>query len=238
MLFRSYVIDVPQAITYFASQNVPLELVVSVDISGSMNDAMPVVRAAVKKFLSRLRQEDQVTVFGFNNTAFIIARPATDMEARLRAVDRLSAWGGTALYEAVIKATAQFSRQAGRRAIVVFTDGEDLNSRIPLETAERQLESGDAVLYAIGQGRAPGMESLRNVLERLTRKSGGRAFFEDLGELDDAFDSIIAELGNQYLIGYAPKDQREDSRWRKIRVEVAGRDVKVRAREGYRAAEK
>ena len=52
------------------------------------------------------------------------------------------------------------------------------------------------------------------------------------------FDRIIEELSNQYLIGYARRDSAKDSRWRKLRVEVPGRDVHIRAREGYRVVVK
>lgn len=232
--FRIYEDGAPQAITAFAAENIPLEIVVAIDISGSMTEAMPTVKAAVKKFLLKLRPEDAVTVLAFNNSPFVIARPAVDLKGRLQALERLTAWGGTSLYEALLKAVGQLGPQTGRRVIVVFTDGEDLHSKIPLETAERRLESSDAVLYAIGQGRAPGMKTLRDVLERLSDKAGGRAFFEDLDKLDEVFDTIITDLANQYLIGYVPQDMRRDGRWREIRVEVPAQDYKVRARKGYR----
>jgi Ca-activated chloride channel homolog len=227
-----------QAITTFFAENIPLEIVVAVDVSGSMTRAMPTVKAAVKKFLAKLRPQDVVTVLGFNDNVFVIARPAVTLEDRLRNIDRLRPWGGTALYEAMLKALAQMGPRPGRRVIVAFTDGEDLNSKIPLETAERGLESNDAVLYSIGLGRAPSMQSLRVVLERLSEKTGGRAFFEDLDKLDDVFDAVIEDLANQYLLGFVPKDLRRDGRWRELRVEVPGQDYKVRARKGYRLAPK
>jgi Ca-activated chloride channel homolog len=236
--FRLYEDDVPQTISGFASENIPLELVVAVDVSGSMTKAMPTVKAAVKTFLSKLRPQDVVTVLGFNDNVFVIARPSVPLEGRLAAIDKLRPWGGTSLYDAMIKALALLGPQAGRRVIVVFTDGEDLNSRIPLETAERGLESNDAVLYAIGLGRAPGMETLRQVLDRLSERSGGRAFFENLDKLDEAFDNVLADLANQYLLGFVPQDDRRDGRLRELRLEVPGHDYKVRSRTGYRAVPK
>jgi len=232
--FKVWEDRVPQTITAFAAENIPLELVVAVDVSGSMTKAMPTVKAAVRKFLTKLRPQDVVTVLGFNDNVFIIARPTVTLEDRLRTLDRLRPWGGTSLYEAVLKSLAQLGPQAGRRVIVAFTDGEDLNSRVPLETAERGLESNDAMLYAIGLGRAPGMQSLRTVLERLSEKTGGQAYFEELDKLDEVFDSVLADLANQYLFGYVPRDAAHDGRWRELRVEVPGHDYKVRARKGYR----
>jgi VWFA-related protein len=236
--FRVFEDDVPQKISSFMSENVPLELIVAVDMSGSMKPAMPVVKQAVKKFLSALRPADSVTLVSFNDNIFTLSRPSADLATRLKAVDRMAPWGGTALYEAVVKSIDQLGRQTGRRALVIFTDGEDLNSRIPEEAAERRLETSDALLYAIGQGRAPKLEHLRSVLERLAQKSGGRAFFENLDRLDDVFGRIIDELSNQYLIGYVRPDSVKDSRWRRIRVEVPGRRLKIRTKQGYRVVAK
>jgi Ca-activated chloride channel family protein len=236
--FRVYEDGVRQTITSFAAEDTPLELVVAVDFSGSMTDAMPTVKAAIKKFLSSLRPADRVTILGFNDNVFTVAAPTADLAARLKAIERLAPWGGTALYDVLIRSVGQLGQQAGRRAFVLFSDGEDLHSKASLEAAERRLESSDAVLYAIGQGRAPGMKSLRRVLERLSDKSGGRAFFEDLDGLDAVFREIVTDLSNQYLIGYVPQDNRRDNRWRELRIEIPGKDYRIRARKGYRHAVK
>jgi Ca-activated chloride channel homolog len=232
--FRIAEDGVAQSITTFLSDNIPLEIVVAVDVSGSMTKAMPTVKAAVVKFLSKLRKEDVVTVVGFNDRFFIIARPTVSPQGRVEALQKVRPWGGTSLYDAMVKALPLFGTEESRRVIVVFTDGEDLDSRIPRETAERSLESNDAMLYAIGLGRAPSMESLRKVLERLSDRTGGQAFFENLDKLDEAFDGVLADLANQYLMGYEPQDGRRDGRWREIRVEVPGHDYRVRAKKGYR----
>jgi len=232
--FRVYEDNVAQAITSFQAENISLEIIVAIDVSGSMTEAMPTVKRAVKGFLSALRPTDRVTVLGFNDNVFTLARPTVDLAARLKAVDRPAPWGGTALYDVIVQAIDQLGRQPGRRALVVFTDGEDLNSRVPLETAERRLEASDVTLYPIGQGRAPTMPALRTVLERLAKRSGGRAFFESLDKLDEVFSAIIDELSNQYLLGYVPVNNSRDGRWHTLRVEVPKRDVRIRARQGYR----
>ena len=236
--FKVYEDGAPQTITTFLAENIPLELVVAVDVSGSMTKAMPTVKEAVRKFLTKLRPQDVVTVMGFNDNVFVIARPTVSLEDRLKTLDRLRPWGGTSLYDAMLKALAQMGPQAGRRVIVVFTDGEDLNSRVPLETAERGLETSDAVLYAIGQGRAPQMESLRKILIRLSDKTGGQAYFENLEKLDEVFDNILADLANQYLLGFVPRDAAHNGKWHDLRLEVPGKDYRVRARQGYRAPAK
>jgi Ca-activated chloride channel family protein len=232
--FRLTERNVVQTISYFASENVPLEIIVAVDVSGSMTDAMPQVKRAVKTFLSSLRPIDQVTLIGFNDNVFSLARPSADLAARLRAIDLLEPWGGTALYDVIVQAFDQLGRQPGRRVLVVFTDGEDLNSHIALSVAERRVEASDAVLYAIGQGRAPKIKELKTALERLSRKSGGRAYFDDLEALDGVFASILEELSNQYLLGFISTDTSQDGSWRPLTVELPGKSYRVRVRQGYR----
>ncbi len=237
--FRVLEDGVPQDISNFVSENVPLEIIVAVDVSGSMTDAMPHVQDSVKRFLEELRPTDRVTVLGFNDNIFTVARPSVDLPGRLAAIDRLAPWGGTALYDLIVQAIDQLGRQTGRRALVVFSDGEDLNSRIPIEVAERRLETSDAVLYPLGMGRAPDLRALRDVLDRLAKKSGGRAFFgETVERLNEAFAEIIKELSSQYLLGYVSKDGRRDGRWRAITVELPGKDFRIRARQGYRTMQR
>jgi Ca-activated chloride channel homolog len=232
--FRIAEDKVRQNITYFAAENVPLEITVAVDVSGSMKDAMPQVKVAVKKFLTALRPTDRVTLIGFNDNVFTLARPGVDLATRLKAVDRLAPWGGTALYDVVVQAIDNLGRQPGRRVLVVFTDGEDLNSHIALDVAERRLEASDVVLYPIGQGRAPKVRDLKHILERLAQKSGGRAFFSEVEKLDQVFANILEELSNQYLLGFVSTDPRRDGRWRVLSVDIPGRDYRIRARQGYR----
>jgi len=232
--FRVVEDNVPQEITYFAAENVPLEIIVAVDVSGSMTDAMPQLKQATRKFLSALRPTDRVTLIGFNDNVFTLARPGADLATRLRAVDRLAPWGGTALYDVVVQAIDQLGRQPGRRVLVVFTDGEDLNSHVSARVAEDRLEASDVVLYPIGQGRAAESPQLKEILERLARKTGGRAFFQQAEQLEVAFGEIVEELSNQYLLGYVPRNAGRNGEWRTVNVEVADRALKVRARQGYR----
>ena len=151
-------------------------------------------------------------------------------------MERLAPWGGTALYDVLMRAMDLLSHRKGRKVLVVFTDGEDQSSRSSLADVERRAEVNDAPIYMIGQGRATTDGKLRDVLEKLARMSGGRAFHTDrLDELEPAFAQIVDELDNQYLLGYVPSNAERDGSWRRIRLEVEGPGRKVRARQGYRA---
>jgi Ca-activated chloride channel family protein len=224
-----------QAISHFASEDVPLELIAAIDISGSMAPAMPKLKKAVKEFLGDVPAQDQVTLLGFNDNVFTLTRKATDTQERIKAVDRLAPWGSTALYDVLLRGVEMLGRQTGRKALVVFTDGEDQGSHATINDVERRLQSSDVTLYMIGQGRGVTMEPLRKIMDRLSTPTGGRALFTDsIDELHNAFAELLDELSNQYLLGYQSTNSTRDDQWRKIKVDVEGhRDV--RARQGYRA---
>ena len=224
----------PQAITHFTSEDVPLELVVAIDISGSMTPAMPKLKKAVKEFLADVPAKDPVTLLGFNDSIFTLTRKTGDPADRAKAVDRLAPWGSTALYDVILRGVEMLGRQTGRKALVVFTDGEDQGSHATLADVERRLQSSDVTLYMIGQGRGVTLDTLKKVMERLAMPTGGRGLFTDsIDELHEAFTDLLDELSNQYLLGYEPTNTRHDDVWRRIKVDVDGHHD-VRARQGYR----
>jgi Ca-activated chloride channel homolog len=227
--------DRAQTITSFAADNVPLELVVAVDVSSSMAGAMAQVRDAARRFLEGIMPGDQVTLLSFNDNIFTLATRERNQAARARALSLMRPWGGTALYDAIIKAVTILGRQSGRRSIVMFSDGEDQSSLAPLSTAIEKVEGSDATIYAVGQGRAVRTRSLQQLLTRLASVSGGRAFFTDKpDELDTIFGQILEDLRNQYVLSYPAPANARDGAWHRIRVAVDG--YTVRAREGYRLA--
>jgi VWFA-related protein len=226
----------PQPVTYFASEDVPLELIVAVDISGSMTTSMPKLKTAVKDFLQAVPERDQVTLLGFNDSVFALTRKTTNPAERVRAVDRLAPWGATALYDVIVRAVDMLGRQIGRKALVVFSDGEDQGSHVSLEDVERRLQASDVTLYMIAQGRGISQDYLRRTMQRLTVPTGGRTFTTDsVDQLHGAFEELLDELSNQYLLGYQPTNAQRDDTWREIKVQVDGQG-NVRARQGYRAA--
>jgi VWFA-related protein len=224
----------PQAITHFAADDVPLELIASVDISGSMGPAMPKLKTAVKEFLGSVPSQGLVTLIGFNDNIITLTRKTMDRAERIKAVDRLAPWGSTALYDMLLRGTDMLGRQTGRKAFIVFTDGEDQGSHVTLNDVERRLQTSDVTLYMIGQGRGVTLEALKRVMDRLAAPTGGRALFTDnIDELHGAFTDLLDELGNQYLLGYVSTNNARDDAWRRIKVEVDGHH-EVRARQGYR----
>jgi VWFA-related protein len=226
---------VRQPVAAMASEDGPLDLVLAIDVSGSMESSLDQVKVAVKRLLSKLRPGDAVTLVGFNDTLFLAAEREQDQQARERAVDLLSAWGGTALYDATVRAIDLVSPEWGRKGIVIFSDGEDRSSLTPRESAARRVQESDAMLYTVGFGRGATVPALQRRLEDFAKATGGRAFFpKGASDLDGVFDEIVTELAHQYVLSYSLANLEHDDRWRTISVQVRGGRYDVRARQGYR----
>jgi Ca-activated chloride channel homolog len=234
--FELFEDGIRQPISSFVNEDAMLDLVLAVDVSGSMEHALPEVKAAVKQFLSKLRTGDAATVVGFNDTFFIAAEREKNSRVREEAVDLLTSWGGTALYDATIRTLDMVSREWGRKGVIIFSDGDDQNSLTTRAAALTRVQASDAMLYTVGFGSGATVPGLRSNLETYARSTGGRAFFpKGAKELDGVFDSIVTELANQYVLSYASTNLKPDGGWRDIKVQVRSGKYDVRARRGYRA---
>jgi Ca-activated chloride channel family protein len=175
--FRVLEDGVAQTVTHFSSEGSPLELVVAVDVSQSMAPNMPQLKNAVRKFLAALGPKDQVTLAAFNDNLFTLARRETVPAQRLRAVDRLAPWGGTALFDVIVRGVQLLSKQPGRRVLVVFSDGDDRSSHATIANVEAVMRSTDTTLFMVALGRGARESQLRSGIQRLVTLSGGRGLF-------------------------------------------------------------
>jgi Ca-activated chloride channel family protein len=235
--FRLLEDGVPQRLTNVADEDTPLEVVMALDISASMAGAIGDVRTSARTFIGALRERDALTILGFNDNIFTVARRESQAEARLKALDRLAPWGATSLYDVISRGVTLLRAQPGRKGLVVFSDGEDESSRLTYEVVEKELQSSDAVMYAVGLGRGARMADLTRQLARLSDASGGRTVIApDASQLSGAFGDVVAELSHQYVLSYSPTNEKRDGSWRALTVELPGRkNILIRARQGYRA---
>lgn len=235
--FQIFEDGVPQPVASTASEETPLDLVLAIDVSGSMEGSLDEVKAAVKQLMAKLRPGDAATLVGFNETMFLLTEREKDQRARERAVDLLSSWGGTALYDATVRSLDLVSRDWGRKGMVLFSDGDDRDSLTSREKAMARVQASDAMLYTVGFGGGSVVPELRQSLDNYARSTGGRAFFpRGTKELDGIFDQIVAELSNQYMLSYSSTNLKQDGGWRNIKVQVRNAKYEIRARRGYRAS--
>jgi VWFA-related protein len=164
--------------------------------------------------------------------------------------------GGTAFYDGIYLAANEIlSKQTGRKAMILLTDGEDNGSKVPLEEAVNSAQRADSLAYAVRiadeeigsmvphgwngpRGGGGGMERPdgKKILKQIAKETGGGYFeYGKKKSLEDIYAEIEDELRNQYSIGYSSDHQGDDKGYRKIEVTVGKKGLIVQARDGYYA---
>ena len=229
---------VPQPITQFTSDRVPVSLSLTLDISDSMRgQRMADARGALAHFLDKLLAiEDEASLLGFNHETRMFGQWTTERAGMRAKLDGIRPTGGTALYDAIDAALPLFeSRQHPRAALLLVSDGADTASDMTPTELKQKLVRSDVFLYAIGINSIDAKNSTRinpYTLNELTSQGGG--YTEIIGsatELGPATERIAEELNHQYMLGYTPI-ARADGKYHSIRVRVTNKTYTVRARRG------
>lgn len=248
---------VQQDVTFFTSEssNPPVYVGVLMDTSPSTAGKLQFSREAAKNFIftvTRLRK-DKAAFMTFDHNVQLHQDFTDKLDLLDRAVDKVKKVGSqTAMYDAVWEFSDQKLRNvAGRRVIVIITDGDDTFSRAQLQDAIDIAQRTETTIFAISTkagflGSVPGVDAGTvkdkgdKDLTRLAEETGGQAFFSgDMLELERSFTRISKELQGQYIITYRPKNQEYDGRERKIEVKLTNPDLakkyKLRTKTSYRA---
>jgi Ca-activated chloride channel family protein len=227
--------------------DLPIELGLLVDVSGSVQGRFGFEKDAATGFLQHMIRPgfDRAFVVGFNKESRL-TQDFTDQVPLLAAgVQRLSNGGGTALYDAIYKACKekllrdQSQSQSGhpiRKAIVILSDGEDNQSEYTRAQAIEMAQRAEVLIYAISTDDSGLILRGDKVLEDLASATGGRAFFPyKMKDITHSFAAIEDELRSQYAVSYKPSDFDADGRYRSIEITTLKKDLQVRARRGYYA---
>jgi VWFA-related protein len=229
-----------QTITQFTHDRVPVGLGVLIDISDSMfGKRIEDARAAVDRFLFELLDPaDEFFLMAFNHKPRPLTGWTRDRGDVRRALEALRPTGGTAIYDAIFEALPVSSRGTrDRAALLIISDGADTASTATLRELRTALLRSDVFVYAIAidspDPRAINVGVNAQALRDITSQTGGRTeVIRSSTDLADATARIADELNTQYLIGYS-SSKRADGKFHSIRVRVAGKEYRVRARNGY-----
>jgi VWFA-related protein len=142
--------------------------------------------------------------------------------------------GSTALYDSIYSVSSDLlRREAGRRVIILVTDGADTSSSVKMRDAIERTWRSEIIVYSIGIGGPMGVDS--GTLKKIAAETGGRAFFPRTPQdLDTAYAQIDEDLRSQYITAYTPANSARDGSFRTIQVRVKNqKDLNVRFRRGY-----
>jgi Ca-activated chloride channel family protein len=234
----------PQAIINFRREtDLPLELGLLVDTSGSVHGRFDFEQEAAVSFLQHtLRANfDKAFVMGFGTHSLVTQEFTDNVRLLETGVRSLHNGGGTAMYDAIYRACREkLSKERGdhpvRRAIVVISDGEDNQSEVSKALAIETAQRAEVIVYAISTDDSGLILRGDKALQQLADATGGRAFFPfKMKDIKNSFAAIEDELRSQYVVSYKPADFDADGRYRSIEITALKKDLQVRARKGYYA---
>ena len=247
---------IPQKIMHFArSVDVPLTLGLIVDASGSQDHFSKQHKHDLEVFFKEvLGPKDRVFLVGFGNHIRLVS------EFSQSGSELLEDWKkyqkdkghflelgpleerdlGTAFYDSIYySVTEKLSRESGRRALLLFSDGEDNSSSHNMMTAIETAQRENVLVYAIRYTeKQQGKLTARNkygisVMDRIAKETGAAHIDAETTDPHTYFRQIAEELRTSYELGYYPADPMKDDTFRKIVIRPKQTGLKIRAKTGY-----
>lgn len=220
--------------------NLPLDVGLVVDLSGSVHSKFPFELQSVSDFLARVLRPatDRAFIAGFN-TELLIAQDLTGDQRLLNdALNRLRSGGGTALFDAVVSLCRRpwpsATREPARRAILLLSDGNDNQSDATLNLAIEAAQRAEVIIYAINTSDSPTVERGDKNLQKLAEATGGRVFYPaSRHDVNKALAETEEELRSQYVLSFRPAVTASDGRFHTLSLVTHVTGVKLRTRKGY-----
>jgi Ca-activated chloride channel family protein len=216
-----------------------LDLGLLMDTSASMLQQLKLSQEAAVRFLESIpRARDLVTIF-FDDDIRLSRYNSENQQGLFERIADAKGGGDTALYDAISVYLSRVQDSGGRKVLVLFTDGEDTRSALSFGECLQLIRSSGVTIYPIAftTGFPPGSaRALRSksVLEQMAEVTGGIVFTPRTSkDLSIIYERILQELKSQYVLGYISDDPARDGKFRRLKVDVAGKNLRVRHRAGY-----
>lgn len=247
----------PQELSFFATTDVPFDLVLLLDLSGSTADKRDLIRKSTRRFIEAARPTDRIAIVTFADDFWIVSPLTVDRAKLLSSAKEISGGGGSRVWDALeftfdhVFGSATSPR---RRAVVFMTDGVDnalgigsAGSTISFADLLESVRQHDALIVPIyldteghdflGDLGHRMYENARNTLAMLAFESGGLYYkARKLEDLNGVYEQVIEDLSKVYSLGYRSTNEKRDGSWRAVNIETPGHaELKTRARPGYYA---
>ncbi|MDT5262539.1 MAG: Ca-activated chloride channel, partial [Acidobacteriota bacterium] len=219
----------------------PVHVALLFDNSASLSAAREFEKqAAVKFFRSVVRPIDRAAVYSISTTPTLAQGLTNDVPRLVRTIERFGKPdGATALFDALTQAADYMRPLAGRKVLIVVSDGTDTVSDASFDEAVNRALRAECQVYVVQTRQVEDPNLHDPVSEQrmyhLTEQTGGAVYIpRSIEELDAVFTQISLDLSQQYLLSYYPQEERKDKFFRFISVRVKARpSLRVRARKGF-----
>jgi Ca-activated chloride channel family protein len=239
----------PRSISDFRRDEGAVSVAILFDVSGSMEARMVPAREAATHVLSWLTGEkDEAAIYTFDTRLVELASFRTGLKSLPEGLSTMTPFGATSLHDAIARTAEKVGKREGlRRAVVVFTDGQDTASRLTPSEVSGIASAIDVPVYIVGivpsidnpssdqSGTAAATSALAGPLSDLATWTGGRTFIvSTIGQRSMTARQIVDELRHQYLIAFEASGKPG---WHSLIVRARDKDLSVRARSGYIAGQ-
>jgi Ca-activated chloride channel homolog len=206
------------------------------DTSNYMYRGFVYAQDAITDFVRSMESEDKIAFYSYSRDLSRAASLTTDRFNVVRGVRSTVAGDDAALYNCLLLTVEDAAPLRGRKAIVVFSNGPDNASSIPPEDVAELAQSTGSIIYIISTNQAQTEPVSTAAFERMSRATGGKAYFaRNWRDEQQAFSSIKEDLGHLYTLSYYPR-ANPNRGWRSIKVELVGKELqkyRIRTRDGY-----
>ncbi len=253
--FRLFEDGREEKITFFARANVPFDLVLLLDLSGSTSKKTDLIRQSTARFIDAARPVDRLAIVTFATEVNVVAPLTSDHAQLLQSANNIKNTGFSRVWDA-LKFTLENvlgpKTLERRRAVVFMTDGRDssmmsyneFGSKTTFAELLETVRKSEAAIFPIfldtegSDSSSPrAFRNARATLDKLTEESGGFLYkAKKLEDLKGVYRQVLDDLSRVYSIGYVPTDERRNGQWRAVKVEIPlRRDLIVHTRAGYYA---
>ena len=249
--FQIFEENAKQEIAYFGQDQLPLSIVLLLDISRSVRPVIEQIGAGANNALRHLKPEDEIAVMAFADHPKLIQPFTKDRALTAEKITEASTTflgNGTILDEALYQATQTINtgtNPANRRAIIVITDNIAVSGRASAQKAQRELGESGTVVY--GLIVRSGFAKVFNVLtfgriqgvDQYAEETGGEVLGANRQEVDSRLGEMFTRLRTRYTIGYRPPETNQEGEFRRVKVQLtpatmkANKKLIVRTRTGY-----
>lgn len=232
--FEVYDNEVRRTITEFEPVISGFSCALLMDRTESTRKILPVLKNAILQFIDAMRVDDRVAVYHFNSILNKVQGLTDDKNAAKHAVLDVVSRGSTALYDSILAVAGDVSSWPGKKAVVVFTDGQDTSSLMNPLSVTRRMKDYGLPLFFIANEQVREKPDLMATLQEMSLATVGEIYIiEKPSDVSDVFNTISEALQHTYLIVYEPPPTT-DKRWRTIQLSVKGKkNVKIKAKKGY-----
>jgi len=245
--FAVYEDGVKQQVISLTAQDAPFSLGIAIDASGSMRGQLPLIQKTAMNVINQMGSADEAFVTAFTAKSEVIQDFTSNQPNLATAIDKIYTGGATALLDAIVS-TSGYAYERGknrRKALLFITDGLEKGSFANEDQAVSALIESQEQAYFVCvpvEVSRPFLgikKSLKpsELVDRIARATGGQSFYlRDAEESGSTAAKLIGSLRHQYEITYAPTNNKQNDKLRKVRVVVSpkdGRQLNVITRRGY-----